>query len=78
MVRYNPNKSSQKKWATKVGGKIVYHGAKGYNIGRVGSKKWKSYCARSGGIANKYPSARASDSPNSLSRKKWRCGSYGL
>jgi hypothetical protein len=67
-----------KKWATKVGNKIVYHGAKGYRIGKVGSPKWKSYCARSGGIAKMYPNAREPDSPNTLSRKKWRCGSYGL
>jgi hypothetical protein len=69
---------SKKKWATKINGKVVYHGAKGYRIGKVGSPKWKSYCARSGGIAKMYPNAKRSDSPNTLSRKKWRCGSYGL
>lgn len=62
-----------KKWKTKVGDKVVYHGAKGYRIGKVGSKKWKSYCARSLGIAKKYPSAREKDSPNYLSRRKWKC-----
>lgn len=69
---------SKKKWATKVGDKIVYHGGRGYRIGKVGGVKWKSYCARSGGIARKYPSARERDSPNYLSRKKWKCGNYGL
>lgn len=63
----------KKKWATRVGDKVVYHGAKGYNIGQVGTPKWKSYCARSLGIAKKYPSARKKDSPNYLSRRKWRC-----
>jgi hypothetical protein len=67
-----------KKWITKVGDKIVRHGAVGYRIGKVGSPKWKSYCSRSGGIAKKYPSAREETSANFQSRKKWRCGSYGL
>jgi hypothetical protein len=68
----------EKKWQTKVGDKIIQHGQPGERIGKVGSAKWKSYCARSGGIAKMYPNARRSDSPNTLSRKKWRCGSYGL
>lgn len=63
----------EKKWKTKVNGKVVEHGAKGYRIGKVGSPKWKSYCARSLGIAKKYPSARKKDSPNYLSRRKWKC-----
>ena len=67
-----------KKWSTKIGNKIVHHGAKGYRIGKVGSTKWKSYCSRSGGIAKKFPNARKQDSPNTLSRMKWRCGKYGL
>ena len=67
-----------KKWKTKVGNKTISHGQSGTWIGKVGSPKWKSYCARSGGIAKMYPNARRSDSPNTLSRKKWRCGSYGL
>lgn len=62
-----------KKWKTKVGDKIIEHGAKGYRIGQVGSDKWKSYCVRSLGIAKKFPSAREKDSPNYLSRRKWRC-----
>lgn len=70
--------NTDKKWRTEVNGKVVYHGAKGYRIGEVGSPKWKSYCARSGGIAKKYPSARLETSPNYQSRKKWKCGGYGL
>ena len=62
-----------KKWKTKVGDKIIYHGAKGYRIGKPGSKKQKSYCARSEGIAKKFPSARKKDSANYQSRRKWRC-----
>lgn len=68
----------EKKWETKVDGKIVRHGARGYRIGKVGSDKWKSYCSRSGGIARKYPTARLRTSANYQSRRKWRCGSYGL
>lgn len=63
----------KKKWKTKVGDNIVEHGAKGYRIGQVGSDKWKSYCSRSLGIAKKFPSARKEDSPNYLSRRKWKC-----
>jgi hypothetical protein len=67
-----------KKWATKCDGKIVKHGAKGYSIGQVGSPKWESYCARSLGIAKKFPSARDKCSPNYLSRRKWRCPLEGV
>ena len=62
-----------KKWKTKCKGKVVKHGQRGARIGKVGSAKWKSYCARSLGIAKKYPSARKKCSPNYLSRRKWRC-----
>lgn len=62
-----------KKWKTKVNGKVIEHGQKGTRIGKVGSSKWKSYCARSLGIAKKFPSARKKDSPNYLSRRKWEC-----
>lgn len=64
---------TSKKWKTKVNGKIVKHGQKGVWIGRVGSSKWKSYCARSLGIAKKFPAAREKYSPNYQSRRKWRC-----
>jgi hypothetical protein len=63
----------KKKWATKCKDKVIKHGQKGVRIGRVGSAKWKSYCARSLGIAKKYPSARKKCSPNYLSRRKWKC-----
>lgn len=62
-----------KKWATKVGDKIVYHGQPGERIGQPGTDKWKSYCSRSLGIAKKFTSARKEDSPNFQSRRKWRC-----
>lgn len=62
-----------KKWKTKCKGKIVRHGAKGFTIGKIGSPKQKSYCARSLGIALKFPSARKPCSRNYLSRRKWRC-----
>lgn len=63
----------EKKWKTKMNGKIVLHGAKGYNIGQVGTKKWKNYCARSLGITKKFLSAQREESPNYQSRRKWRC-----
>jgi hypothetical protein len=62
-----------KKWKTKCNDKVVRHGAIGYRIGKVGSSKQKSYCARSLGISKKFPSARLPCSRNSLSRRKWRC-----
>jgi hypothetical protein len=62
-----------KKWETTCNGKVVKHGAKGFTIGQPGSDKWVSYCARSLGIAEKFPSARKKCSPNYLSRRKWRC-----
>lgn len=63
----------KKKWKTKVNGKIIKHGQKGVWIGRPGSKKWLSYCARSLGIAKKYPSARKPTSANYQSRRRWKC-----
>ena len=68
----------KKKWKTKCGKKVVKHGQKGARIGKVGSPKWKSYCARSGGIAKKNSNARKPCSKNMLSRKKWKCGRKGL
>jgi hypothetical protein len=63
----------KKKWATKVNGKVVKHGQVGARIGKAGSKKQASYCARSLGIAKKFPSARLKTSPNYQSRRKWKC-----
>lgn len=62
-----------KKWKTKCSGKVVRHGAKGFVIGQPGSAKQRSYCARSLGIAKKFPSARQPCPKNYLSRRKWRC-----
>ena len=63
----------KKKWATKCNGKLVRHGARGYHIGQIGTKKWQSYCDRILGIAKEFSSARLPCSPNYLSRRKWRC-----
>ena len=63
----------EKKWKTKVDGKIVRHGAKGFRIGKPGSKKQESYCNRSLGISKKFQSARLKTSPNYQSRRKWKC-----
>lgn len=40
---------------------------------QAGTKKGDAYCARSAGIAKKHKSARKPNSPNALSRKKWKC-----
>ena len=61
-----------KKYTARVNGKKVSYGAKGYTIA-PGTKRGDSYCARSYGIAQEHASARKPDSPNYLSRKKWKC-----
>lgn len=66
----------KKKWKTNCNGKIVRHGQVGARIGKVGSKKQKSYCARSNGIAKKFKQdCEGADrcARNCLSRKKWKC-----
>lgn len=63
----------ESKWFTKCSRKVVKHGAKGYRIGKPGSLKQKSYCARSLGISKKFSSARQPCSPNYLSRRRWKC-----
>ncbi len=51
--------------------KTVKYGQKGSKIGPIGSKRADAYCARSNNIAGDWRSD--SNSPNSLSRKKWGC-----
>lgn len=72
------SKAKGKKFATTdpKTGKTVNYGATGYTIGRVGSAKQKSYCARSAGIVRKYGydcSGADKYKPACLSRKKWKC-----
>jgi hypothetical protein len=60
--------------------KRVSYGATGYKIA-PGTKRGDSYCARSWGIKNEMlkkggesaKKARDPNSPNNLSRKKWKC-----
>ncbi len=41
---------------------------------KPGTKKGDAYCARSAGINRKFPkTARDPNSPNNLSRRKWKC-----
>lgn len=49
-----------------VDGKKVSYGNKGVRVGKVGSKKWKSYCARSAKI-------KGAGAANRLARKRWKC-----
>ena len=75
--------SKGKKFVKMVKGKNgrkkkISYGAKGYKIS-PGTSKGNSYCARSYGIAKKHPNARKRNSPNALSRKKWKCkGKYSM
>jgi len=55
-----------KKWKTNG----VSHGEKGVTIS-PGSKRGDAYCARSAGIKGDWKSDP--NSPNNLSRKKWKC-----
>ena len=70
-MKYKITRSTRKgkKFQVTVKGKTIHFGAKGYRIGKVGSKKWKSYCARSVGIKG----AKDITSANYWSRKKWKC-----
>lgn len=60
--------------------KTVKYGAKGYKI-KPGTSAGDSYCARSQGIKKEMiakggesaKKARDPNSPNNLSRKKWKC-----
>lgn len=54
--------------------KTVRYGQKGASV-KPGTKKGDSYCARSNGIKKSLPASKRNDpnSPNNLSRKKWRC-----
>lgn len=40
-------------------------------VGKVGSKRWLSYCARSGQIKGNWKSNP--DSPNNAQRYRWKC-----
>lgn len=50
----------------------VSYGARGYTIA-PGTKKGDSYCARSYGIKKRAKNPNDPNSPNNLSRKKWKC-----
>jgi len=59
---------ADKKFKTKVGGKTVKFGDKGYSIA-PGTAKGDAYCARSSGIKK----CANPPCPNDLSRKAWGC-----
>jgi hypothetical protein len=60
---------ADKKFKTKVNGKTVSFGAKGYSIA-PGTPKGDAYCARSSGI----PKCKGQKPcPNDLSRQAWGC-----
>lgn len=54
--------------------KTVRYGQKGASV-KPGTPKGDSYCARSNGIKKRLPKEKQNDpnTPNNLSRKKWRC-----
>lgn len=73
-----PTKSGPAKGKAKVkrtsSGKKVSYGQKGAKV-KPGTKKGDSYCARSAGIKKGLPKKKANDpnTPNNLSRKRWKC-----
>ena len=54
--------------------KTVRYGQKGATVS-PGTKKGDSYCARSNAIKKALPASKRNDpnTPNNLSRKKWKC-----
>lgn len=64
MASCKPRKGKAK--CKVVNGKKISYGQKGAKIGKVGSKRWRSYCSRSAGIKN-------GGAANRLSRKRWKC-----
>ena len=58
-----------KKFSVKSGNRTISYGEKGYTIGKWGTPKAHSYCARSFGIKK----CKNPPCPNTLSRKKWKC-----
>ncbi len=74
-----PRKGKSKVKVTSEGKKVSY-GEKGASV-KPGTKKGDSYCARSNGIKKEMlakggesaKKARDPNSPNNLSRKRWRC-----
>lgn len=65
-IRESSKPSKGKKWKTNG----VSHGQKGVRIS-PGTKRGDAYCARSYGIKGNWKNDP--NSPNRLSRKKWRC-----
>jgi hypothetical protein len=69
-------KASKKTYTNPETGrkKTVRYGQKGATVS-PGTKKGDSYCARSNGIKKGLPPSKANDpnTPNNLSRKKWKC-----
>ena len=74
-----PRKGKAKVKVTAEGKKVSY-GANGASV-KPGTAKGDSYCARSNGIKKEMlakggksaEKARDPNSPNNLSRKRWRC-----
>lgn len=52
-----------------VDGKTRSVGQAGVTPGKPGSKRWKSYCARSA----KIPKCKDPPCANDISRKRWKC-----
>lgn len=69
-------KASKKTYTNPKTGKknTVRYGQKGAKVA-PGTSKGDSYCARSNGIKKALPASKRNDpnTPNNLSRKKWRC-----
>ena len=74
-----PAKGKAKVKVTASGKKVSYGQAGKASDGgprvRAGTSKGDSYCARSLGIKKRLPKDKQNDpnTPNNLSRKRWRC-----
>ncbi|NQZ74723.1 MAG: hypothetical protein HRT61_01220 [Ekhidna sp.] len=69
MSKSTPRKGKAKVKVTKSGKKVSY-GQKGAKV-KPGTKKGDAYCARSAKIKGDWK--KNPNSPNSLSRKRWKC-----
>lgn len=69
MSKSTPRKGKARVKVTKSGKKVSY-GQKGAKV-KPGTKKGDAYCARSAKIKGDWK--KDPNSPNSLSRKRWKC-----
>lgn len=73
MAKPAPGKARVKTVKTKTGRtKKISYGQKGAKVA-PGTKRGDSYCARSYGIKMRSKNPNDPNTPNNLSRKRWKC-----